>query len=85
MSITVSEAGRRGGLIVLARYGRKHFSIIGTKGQKALRKRHPGMAIVWGAQGGRPRKPNLDNMGGQDKNNRRGGCGFASYPDPLPV
>lgn len=64
----ISEAGRRGGLAVLATYGRKHFSKIGRQGQKTLRDRYPGMAQVWGKQGGRPKKPNLDDMGDQVKN-----------------
>ena len=67
-NISVQEAGRRGGLAVLATYGRKHFSKIGKQGQKALRDRYPGMAKVWGKRGGRPKKPDLDDMGDQDKN-----------------
>jgi len=76
-SISVHQAGKKGGLVVLSRYGRKHFSTIGIKGQKTLRERYPGMAKVWGSQGGRPRKLNLNNTGDQD-NNKRGGSGSAS-------
>jgi hypothetical protein len=65
--LTVREAGRQGGLMVLTKYGHLHFSKIGKKGQESLRNQYPGMARVWGAKGGRPRKPNLDNMGGQEK------------------
>jgi len=61
--LSVREAGRRGGLVVLATYGHKHFSRIGKQGQKILRDKHPDMASVWGKRGGRPRKPNLDEMG----------------------
>ena len=61
--VSVREAGRRGGLAVLTTYGHKYFSIIGRQGQKALRDQYPGMASIWGKQGGRPRKPNLDEMG----------------------
>ena len=64
-AISVREAGRRGGLAVLATHGREHFSKIGKQGQKALRERHPGMAREWGKKGGRPKKPNLDDMGDQ--------------------
>ena len=34
-AISVREAGRRGGLAVLATHGREHFSKIGKQGQKA--------------------------------------------------
>lgn len=84
-SISVQEAGRRGGLAVLSTYGRQHFSKIGRLGQKALRDLYPGMAKVWGKQGGRPRKPNLDDMGDQVKNKKRGGSGSASSLDPPPA
>jgi len=47
-SITVSEAGRKGGLTLLAMRGSKHFAKIGRKGQEVLRKRYPEMASVWG-------------------------------------
>jgi general stress protein YciG len=55
----VKDAGRKGGLKVLAERGRKHFVAIGKKGQEVLRKRYPGMASEWGKKGGRPRKNNL--------------------------
>ena len=55
-NISVNEAGRRGGLAVLAKHGKKHFSQIGKIGQAILKKRYPGMASEWGKKGGRPRK-----------------------------
>lgn len=55
-SITVSEAGRKGGLALLRKRGKKHFVEIGKKGQEVLIKRYPGMASKWGKKGGRPRK-----------------------------
>jgi hypothetical protein len=65
---TVREAGRLGGLTVLLKHGKAHFIKIGRKGQKAMRAKYPGMASVWGKQGGRPRKFNLDiNIGEQGK------------------
>ncbi len=57
--ITVSEAGRKGGLALLRKRGKKHFVEIGKKGQEVLKKRYPGMASEWGKKGGRPRKNNL--------------------------
>ena len=82
--VSVQEAGRRGGLMVLTTYGREHFSKIGRQGQKALRDQYPGMASIWGKQGGRPRKPNIDDMGGLDVNKRRGGCGSAYKQTSVP-
>ena len=67
MYLTVKQAGRLGGITVLAKYGRNHFSEIGRKGQLSLRDKHPGMARIWGRKGGRPRKPNLDGMGDRVK------------------
>jgi len=59
MTMTVAEAGRRGGLRLLQARGRGHFVVIGRKGQAAMRRRYPGMAAEWGKRGGRPRKPAL--------------------------
>ena len=56
---TVNEAGRKGGLALLSKRGRKHFAEIGKKGQEVLIKRYPGMASKWGKKGGRPKKNNL--------------------------
>jgi general stress protein YciG len=54
--ITVKEAGRKGGLVLLSKNGRLYFIEIGKKGQATTRKRYPGMASEWGKKGGRPRK-----------------------------
>ena len=54
--VTVSEAGRKGGLTVLGTRGRQFYVEIGRKGQKALRKKYPGITTEWGRRGGRPRK-----------------------------
>ena len=59
-SLTVVEAGRRGGLTVLRDRGREFFIHIGVKGQRELRRRYPGMASEWGKKGGRPRKNTLE-------------------------
>ena len=62
-SVSVSEAGRKGGLSCLRNRGRAFYVEIGKKGQAAMRLKHPGMARDWGKRGGRPRKPRL-NRGG---------------------
>jgi len=59
MSLTVAQAGRRGGLRLLQTRGRDHFVVIGRRGQAAMRRRYPGMATEWGKRGGRPRKLTL--------------------------
>ena len=64
--MTVSEAGRKGGLKVLRKRGKEYFSQIGRKGQAAMRRKHPGMASYWGKQGGRPRKPTLAEIAGEN-------------------
>ena len=58
-NITTSEAGRKGGLALLSKRGKKHFTEIGKKGQEIMKKRYPDMASEWGKKGGRPRKHNL--------------------------
>jgi general stress protein YciG len=57
--MTTSEAGRKGGLALLSKRGKKHFAEIGKKGQEEMKKRYPGMASEWGKKGGRPRKNNV--------------------------
>ncbi len=56
MVLSVTTAGRRGGLAVLRKHGKEFYSSIGKKGQKAMREKYPGMASEWGERGGRPRK-----------------------------
>ena len=63
MPMSVVEAGRRGGLTVLANRGRQFYAEIGRKGQKAMRLKYPDSAGEWGSRGGRPRKPSLYSMG----------------------
>ena len=63
MAITVDEAGRRGGLAVLASRGREFYAGIGRKGQKAMRAKYPNSASEWGRKGGRPRKLPFERHG----------------------
>ena len=66
MNVSVNEAGRRGGLAVFRTRGRQFFAEIGRKGQRALRARHPNMASRWGKLGGRPKKPKLEDVMGNE-------------------
>jgi len=65
MSISVAEAGRKGGLTVLNRRGRAFYSEIGKKGQQAMRQKYPNMAFEWGKLGGRPKKLTLNQIVGE--------------------
>ena len=64
---TVQEAGRLGGLRLLGDRGMEYFAEIGRRGQRAMRQKYPGMAAQWGKLGGRPKKPNLDEIMGEAK------------------
>jgi len=66
MGITVNEAGRRGGLGVLTKYGRDYYMRLGRKGQLAMRRKYPSMAGRWGKLGGRPKKPRLEEITGRE-------------------
>jgi len=63
VSISVIEAGKRGGLAVLKNRGREFYAEIGRKGQQVMRAKYPTSAREWGKQGGRPRKLDLNSMG----------------------
>jgi general stress protein YciG len=63
ITITVTVAGRKGGLSCLHKNGPEFYRQIGKKGQAVMRQRHPNMAKQWGKLGGRPRKNSLNDMG----------------------
>ena len=65
MSISVAEAGRKGGLTGLYRRGGAFYSEIGKKGQQAMRQKYPNMASEWGKLGGRPKKLTLNQIMGE--------------------
>ena len=56
-SITVSEAGRLGGLETLRRHGRQHFVAAGRRGQKVIAHHYTTEDRRRGSLGGRPKKP----------------------------
>lgn len=65
MSLTVAQAGKRGGLKLVQTRGRNHFVLIGRKGQAAMRRKYPNMATEWGRLGGRPKKLTLVEIMGE--------------------
>ncbi len=69
----VIEAGRKGGLSSLKKFGREFYVRIGQKGQTNMRSQYPDMAREWGKRGGRPRKSNPNNMGKCANFNIKGG------------
>jgi general stress protein YciG len=72
MSISVNEAGRKGGLTILRKKGRELFSNIGRKGQAAMLAKYPGMASTWGKKGGRPKKMALNDYMGEQVEYEKG-------------
>ena len=62
--LTVSEAGRLGGLSTLARHGIAHYQKAGRKGQaKLANKCTSAQRRYWGALGGRPKRVRFTNLG----------------------
>jgi len=80
MSMTVAEAGRRGGLKTSRTRGKEFYQKIGLKGQKTMRRKYPDMARFWGKLGGRPKKPTLAEIMGEyeEKNKEEENAGSPS-------
>jgi general stress protein YciG len=67
-SISVREAGHRGGQITLQNRGVKHFKKIGRKGGQRTAQLYHELLSEFGKMGGRPRRPTLDEtMGEKDQ------------------
>jgi general stress protein YciG len=58
-SITVREAGRRGGQTTLKNQGNDFFRRIGKKGGKRTAELYRDLLSEFGKKGGRPRRPTL--------------------------
>ena len=62
MSMSVQEAGKKGGISTRNKYGHIFLKNIGQRGGKVTSERHRDKLSYWGKKGGRPRKSNLANM-----------------------
>jgi uncharacterized protein len=58
-SMSVREAGRKGGETTKSRLGLDHFREIGSKGGKKTASLYKQLLKDFGRRGGRPRLPNL--------------------------
>jgi len=65
-SITVAEAGRRGGQSTLEHRGIEFFREIGAKGGRKTAELYAGLLKEFGKKGGRPRRPTLDESTGEE-------------------
>jgi len=71
-SVTVSQAGRLGGLETLRRHGRYHFVRAGRLGQEVIAQLYTTEdRRRWGSLGGRPKKPRLPTTGGEGSPDER--------------
>lgn len=67
-SISVKEAGRRGGRATLENKGTDFFKKIGKKGGERTKELYGELLSEFGKKGGRPRRPNLsESVGGKDQ------------------
>ena len=73
MDISVREAGRRGGLANLDKFGSEYFVRIGRLGGLRTKALHSDHYSEWGRMGGRPKKPKLKEIVGQDGKQNKGG------------
>lgn len=63
---SVAEAGRRGGRKTLQLHGREHFRLIGKKGGERTRELYADLLKEFGKRGGRPQRPDLDEIMGEE-------------------
>ena len=71
MEISVREAGRRGGLSNVRKYGVQHFVKIGRIGGLRTKALYSNRHSEWGKLGGRPKKPSLHQSTGELRENER--------------
>ena len=64
--ISVKAAGRRGGMTTRERYGSDFYRRIGRMGGERTRALYAELLKEFGKQGGRPRRPTLDEYMGEE-------------------
>jgi general stress protein YciG len=62
-SMTVRQAGSRGGRRTLQLHGAEFFRIIGRKGGQRTAELYGDLLKAYGQRGGRPKRPALGNVG----------------------
>lgn len=73
-SISVKEAGRRGGRATRDRYaGTGFYQRIGAKGGKRQKELYADLLAEFGRRGGRPKRPNLEDSVGEELPEKKGG------------
>ena len=84
MSMSVREAGKKGGLSTKNRHGLSFLRQIGQKGGCTTAECHKDMLSYWGKMGGRPRKTTLTQMEEmpEEKSKQKGGRGASFRLDP---
>ena len=71
--LTVSEAGRIGGITTATRYGNGHYRRIGQLGQLSFAQRYGSEDRQrWGRMGGRPRRKHYPGEDGNLRQRRQG-------------
>jgi len=63
--LTVTEAGRRGGIMTRNRYGAGFYRQIGAKGGESTKRLYGHLFTEFGRRGGRPRRPLLNEYQGE--------------------
>lgn len=82
MSVSVQEAGRKGGISTRNKHGLAFLRQIGQRGGCTTAERYKDKLSYWGKMGGRPQKTNLADMEEipEAKFKRKGGQWGASFP-----
>jgi len=65
--ISVKDAGQRGGRATLESQGADFFRRIGKKGGQRTKELYGDLLSKFGKKGGRPKRPNLEDMGGENR------------------
>lgn len=88
MSLSVQEAGKKGGLATRDKYGRVFLRNIGQRGGYVTSERYKDRLSYWGKKGGRPRKATLADMeetpDGKSKQKGGRGASFRLNPGSPP-